>query len=86
MVVGGSTSVRSRHGVVGLQDLAKREDLRPLAVCSVDPPGCTDIDDALHCRQLHNGNLEVPTHTCVSGRSLFVSRLSCVCCCRLAST
>lgn len=29
-----------------------RKDLRHLNVCSIDPPGCTDIDDALHCRQL----------------------------------
>lgn len=36
-----------------------REDLRHLYVCSVDPPGCTDIDDALHCREIENGNLEV---------------------------
>lgn len=28
---------------------AEREDLRALPVCSVDPPGCTDIDDTLHC-------------------------------------
>lgn len=41
----------------------RRQDLRNLTVCSVDPPGCTDIDDALHCRQLENGNLEV-LHTC----------------------
>ena len=26
-----------------------RVDLRHLHVCSVDPPGCRDIDDALHC-------------------------------------
>ncbi|KAM7408518.1 hypothetical protein PAMA_002310 [Pampus argenteus] len=44
------------------EDMARREDLRHLAVCSVDPPGCTDIDDALHCRQLDNGNLEVGVH------------------------
>jgi exosome complex exonuclease DIS3/RRP44 len=31
---------------------AGREDLRHLRVCSVDPPGCRDIDDALHCRRL----------------------------------
>ena len=36
-----------------------RADLRHLAVCSVDPPGCKDIDDALHVRQLPNGNYEV---------------------------
>ncbi|VDM70001.1 unnamed protein product, partial [Strongylus vulgaris] len=27
-----------------------RVDLRHLTICSVDPLGCTDIDDALHCR------------------------------------
>ncbi|CAH1778412.1 unnamed protein product [Owenia fusiformis] len=44
------------------QDLKYREDLRHITVCSVDPPGCTDIDDALHCRNLDNGNLEVGVH------------------------
>ena len=44
---------------VDLQDMAVREDLRALTVCSVDPPGCTDIDDALHCKTLENGNFEV---------------------------
>jgi len=39
-----------------------RVDLRHIDVCSVDPPGCTDIDDALHCRELPNGNLEVGVH------------------------
>ena len=41
------------------QDEAERNDLRYLDVCSVDPIGCTDIDDALHCRKLPNGNFEV---------------------------
>ncbi|KAJ8003405.1 hypothetical protein DPEC_G00147980 [Dallia pectoralis] len=44
------------------EDMAVREDLRLLTVCSVDPPGCTDIDDALHCRDLANGNQEVGVH------------------------
>uniref|UniRef100_A0A8C0J9T6 Protein DIS3 homolog n=1 Tax=Chelonoidis abingdonii TaxID=106734 RepID=A0A8C0J9T6_CHEAB len=44
------------------EDMKFREDLRYLCVCSVDPPGCTDIDDALHCRELENGNLEVGVH------------------------
>lgn len=44
------------------QDVAARKDLRHLSVCSVDPPGCTDIDDALHCRRLDNGHLEVGVH------------------------
>lgn len=36
-----------------------RVDLRHLCICSVDPPGCKDIDDALHTRLLPNGNFEV---------------------------
>ncbi|RZC38435.1 exosome complex exonuclease RRP44, partial [Asbolus verrucosus] len=43
-------------------DLEKRVDLRHLDICSVDPPGCTDIDDALHCRLLDNNKLEVGVH------------------------
>eukprot|EP00698_Gefionella_okellyi_P019562 TRINITY_DN6008_c0_g1_i1.p1 TRINITY_DN6008_c0_g1~~TRINITY_DN6008_c0_g1_i1.p1 ORF type:complete len:935 (-),score=197.27 TRINITY_DN6008_c0_g1_i1:59-2647(-) len=43
-------------------DYAAREDLRHLNICSVDPPGCTDIDDALHCRPLPNGNFECGVH------------------------
>ena len=39
-----------------------RVDLRHLDVCSVDPPGCTDIDDALHVRELPNGNYEIGVH------------------------
>jgi exoribonuclease R len=36
-------------------------DLRSVPICSVDPPGCTDIDDALHAIALPNGNIEVNT-------------------------
>lgn len=39
-----------------------RRDLRHLQVCSIDPPGCQDIDDALHARPLPNGNFEVGVH------------------------
>jgi len=42
--------------------MAKRWDLRHLDVCSVDPIGCKDIDDALHCITLPNGNYEVGVH------------------------
>ncbi|KAK7024218.1 exosome catalytic subunit dis3 [Halocaridina rubra] len=44
------------------KDEAERDDLRHLDICSVDPVGCTDIDDALHCRTLPNGNFEVGVH------------------------
>ncbi|KAK5691180.1 exosome catalytic subunit dis3 [Elasticomyces elasticus] len=39
-----------------------RKDLRDLLVCSIDPVGCVDIDDALHAKQLPNGNFEVGVH------------------------
>ncbi|EOO02468.1 putative mitotic control protein dis3 protein [Phaeoacremonium minimum UCRPA7] len=39
-----------------------REDLRGLLICSIDPVGCQDIDDALHARPLPNGNFEVGVH------------------------
>ncbi|KAL9106367.1 MAG: hypothetical protein Q9227_008568 [Pyrenula ochraceoflavens] len=39
-----------------------RKDLRELQICSIDPPGCQDIDDALHARPLPNGNFEVGVH------------------------
>ncbi|EFP74074.2 uncharacterized protein PGTG_00030 [Puccinia graminis f. sp. tritici CRL 75-36-700-3] len=39
-----------------------REDFRELMICSIDPPGCQDIDDALHARRLANGNIEVGVH------------------------
>jgi exosome complex exonuclease DIS3/RRP44 len=39
-----------------------RKDLRDLLICSIDPVGCQDIDDALHARLLPNGNMEVGVH------------------------
>lgn len=39
-----------------------RRDLRELQICSIDPIGCQDIDDALHARPLPNGNYEVGVH------------------------
>ncbi|CAF3566131.1 unnamed protein product [Rotaria socialis] len=44
------------------EDLANRVDLRDFCIVSIDPPGCTDIDDALHCRLLENGNYECGVH------------------------
>lgn len=31
-------------------------------VCSIDPVGCKDIDDTLHCRPLENNLYEVGVH------------------------
>jgi len=44
------------------EELKKRLDLRELNICSIDPPGCKDIDDALHCFRLPNGNFQVGVH------------------------
>jgi exosome complex exonuclease DIS3/RRP44 len=43
-------------------DSSGRTDLRHLPVLSIDPPGCKDIDDALHCTVLPNGNYQVGVH------------------------
>lgn len=42
--------------------VAQRTDLRGIPVVSIDPPGCKDIDDALHCIRLPSGRLEVGVH------------------------
>ncbi|KAI0530642.1 hypothetical protein KFK09_000189 [Dendrobium nobile] len=49
---------------LSLEELANphREDLRHLRVFSVDQHGCKDIDDALHCSLLPNGNFDVGVH------------------------
>jgi len=39
-----------------------RVDYRDKLICSIDPPGCQDIDDALHASPLPNGNFEVGVH------------------------
>uniref|UniRef100_A0A061QID2 DIS3-like exonuclease 1 n=1 Tax=Tetraselmis sp. GSL018 TaxID=582737 RepID=A0A061QID2_9CHLO len=42
----------------------RRRDLRggPQFVCSIDPPGCTDVDDALGVAELPGGGWEVGVH------------------------
>ncbi len=51
--------------------MAQRTDLRHIPVVSIDPPGCKDIDDALHCVRLPNGRLEAGVH--IAGKySLFL--------------
>ena len=44
------------------EELARRADFRELPVCSIDPPGCKDIDDALHIRQLGPDRFEAGVH------------------------
>ncbi|XP_047968505.1 exosome complex exonuclease RRP44 homolog A-like [Salvia hispanica] len=49
---------------VSAEDIANpiRQDMRHIRVFSVDPPGCRDIDDALHCTLLPSGHFEVGVH------------------------
>jgi exosome complex exonuclease DIS3/RRP44 len=44
------------------EHINSRWDLREWTVCSVDPPGCTDIDDALHYRRLNKNEVEIGVH------------------------
>lgn len=48
----------------------KRTDIREFNVCSVDPPGCKDIDDALHCREIDANTWEAGVH--IADVSFFV--------------
>ncbi|KAG0315372.1 exosome catalytic subunit dis3 [Dissophora globulifera] len=54
--------VEGENWVVQPEHFVGREDFRSLNVCSIDPPGCTDIDDALHVVGLPNGNYQVGVH------------------------
>lgn len=45
-----------------IQMVPERTDFRHLPILSIDPPGCKDIDDALHCVKLPNGNFQVGVH------------------------
>lgn len=44
------------------EHIKTRWDLREWTVCSVDPPGCTDIDDALHYRRISDTEVEIGVH------------------------
>ena len=44
------------------EEVQRRMDLRSIPVVSIDPIGCKDIDDALHCCVLPNGNYQVGVH------------------------
>lgn len=44
------------------EELQLRKDFRELTICSIDPPGCTDIDDALHAREIGPGRIEIGVH------------------------
>eukprot|EP00915_Cephaloidophora_sp_WS-2016_P009294 GHVH01013225.1.p1 GENE.GHVH01013225.1~~GHVH01013225.1.p1 ORF type:complete len:1005 (+),score=158.29 GHVH01013225.1:30-3044(+) len=58
--------------VIPQSEVDKRVDLRKVSMsperrarffmCSVDPPGCKDIDDALSCEFMEDGSVEIGVH------------------------
>lgn len=52
----------SENWEIPQDEIRKRFDLRNECIVSVDPPDCTDIDDALHCKDLGNGIYEIGVH------------------------
>ncbi len=48
--------------VISEAELRGRTDFRAVPIVSIDPPGCKDIDDALHCILLPNGRYQVGVH------------------------
>ena len=53
----------------------RRWDLRgagELCICSIDPPGCTDVDDVLSVRRISDGRVEIGVH--IADVSYFVNQ------------
>lgn len=55
-------------------DKKNRKDLTHLNVFTIDPADAKDFDDALHIRNLENGNIEVGVH--IADPSFFVKKYS----------
>lgn len=47
---------------INSEEVARREDFRPVTTFTIDPRDAKDFDDALSIRQLANGNWEVGVH------------------------
>lgn len=67
----GSDDLHEIYHMVVESESAARVDFRDYEVVSIDPPGCTDIDDAMHCR-LVDGITEVGIH--IADVSFFVEK------------
>lgn len=44
------------------EEIKIREDCRKQCIFSIDPFNCRDIDDAISCKELENGNYEIGVH------------------------
>lgn len=58
----GESEYFSLQSVYKEVEEGKRKDLRHLDIFSIDPQGCTDVDDALHIRELSNEKYEIGVH------------------------
>ena len=47
---------------IAKEEIAKREDFRPITTFTIDPKDAKDFDDALSARLLENGHWEVGVH------------------------
>lgn len=47
---------------VSEEEIARRRDLRSEVVFTIDPDTARDMDDAIHCKTLEDGNIEVGVH------------------------
>ena len=60
--------------VIPESEFAYREDLRKKCIFSIDPESARDLDDALSCEELPNGNIEIGVH--ISDVSFFLKENS----------
>lgn len=60
--------------VIPVEEFAYRQDLRKKCIFSIDPETARDLDDALSCEDLPNGNLEIGVH--ISDVSYFLKENS----------
>ncbi|KAL6597698.1 RNB-domain-containing protein [Neocallimastix californiae] len=51
-------------------EIKMRRDLRNKVICSIDPPGCQDIDDTLSFERLDDGTFELGVH--IADPSFFI--------------
>ncbi|XP_072428625.1 DIS3-like exonuclease 2 isoform X3 [Chiloscyllium punctatum] len=53
---------KSLPWTIAKEELQKRKDLRKECIFTIDPATARDLDDALSCRELPDGNFEVGVH------------------------
>ena len=48
--------------VIPEEEISLRKDCRKMCIFSIDPFSCRDVDDAVSCERLSNGNFEIGVH------------------------